>query len=117
MERTKTVDIKRVLPSWAKVVKNVNDTPLYNMSILDNIMSWNQNNLDTPAFDYFGNDSLTYGKLPDAVSEYACGLRALGIGEGDVVTLCLPVSIENILLLFALDHIGAISNNVNFLFL
>ena len=117
MERTKTVDIKRVLPSWAKVVKNVNDTPLYNMSILDNIMSWNQNNLDTPAFDYFGNDSLTYGKLPEAVSEYACGLRALGIGEGDVVTLCLPVSIENVVLLFALDYIGAISNNVNYLFL
>ena len=45
----------RELPSWAKVVRIVNDIPIYNMNVYDNIMSWNQHNLEVPAIDYFGN--------------------------------------------------------------
>ncbi len=55
-------------------------------------MSWNQENLDTAAFDYYGT-VITYGELPDKVNEYVCGLRALGVTAKSVVTLCLPVSI------------------------
>lgn len=116
LKPVKTCDIERRLPPWASVVKRINSVPIYNMNIFENIMSWNQENLDTPAFDYYGT-TITYGELPDKVNEYACGLRALGITEKSVVTLCLPVSIENMLLLFALNCIGAIANNVNYLFL
>lgn len=114
--KTKTCNIKRYLPDWAKVVKTINQTPIYNMNIFENVMSWNQENLDTPAFDYYGT-TITYGELPDRVNEYVCGFRSLGITDKDVVTLCLPVSIENMLILFALGCMGTISNNVNFLFL
>ncbi len=116
IKNIKTCDIKRHLPEWAKVVKTVNQTPIYNMNIFENIMSWNQENLDMPAFDYYGT-TVTYGELPERVNEYVCGFRALGITDKDVVTLCLPVSIENMLALFAFNCMGAISNNVNFLFL
>ena len=112
----KTCDIKRHLPEWAKVVKTVNHTPIYNMNIFENIMSWNQENLDALAFDYYGT-TITYRELPDKVNEYVCGFRALGITEKDIVTLCLPVSIENMLTLFALNCMGTISNSVNYLFL
>lgn len=112
----RTCDIRRHLPEWAKVVKTVNNTDIYNLSVFENIMSWNQENLDTPAIDYYGT-VITYGELPDKVNEYVCGLRALGVTEKSAVTLCLPVSIENMLLLFALNCIGAITNNVNYLFL
>lgn len=112
----KTCDIKRHLPEWAEVVKTVNQTPIYNMNIFENIMSWNQENLDAPAFDYYGT-TITYRELPDRVNEYICGFRALGITEKDIVTLCLPVSIENMLTLFALNCMGTISNSVNYLFL
>lgn len=114
--KVKTCDIKRHLPKWAKIVKTVNQTPIYNMNILENIMSWNQENLETAALDYYGY-RITYGELPDKVNEYLCGFKSLGITKSSIVTLCLPVSIENMLSLFALDCIGAISNNVNFLFL
>ena len=115
-EKVRTCDIKRELPAWAKVIKYVNETPIYNMNIFENIMSWNQHNMDVAAFDYYGT-RITYGELPDKVNEYVCGLKAIGITEKDVVTLCLPVSIENMLALLALNCIGAISNSVNFLFL
>lgn len=112
----RTCDIQRHLPEWAKVVKTVNGVKIYNINIFENIMSWNQENLDTPAFDYYGT-VITYGDLPEKVNEYVCGLRAVGVTEKSVVTLCLPVSIENMLLLLALNYMGTIANNVNYLFL
>ena len=114
--KVRTCDLVRHLPDWAKVVKTVNETQIYNMNVFENIMSWNQENLDVPAIDYYGT-VITYRELPDKVNEYVCGLRELGIKKNDVVTLCLPVSIENMLMLFALNCIGAIANNVNYLFL
>lgn len=114
--KVRTCDMIRHLPDWAKVVKVINGIPIYNMNIFDNIMSWNQENLDVPAFDYYGN-IITYRELPEIVNEYVCGLRSIDITNDDVVTLCLPVSIENMVMLFALNCIGAIANNVNYLFL
>lgn len=55
--------------------------------------------------------------MPDKVNEYVCGLRAVGVKENSVVTLCMPVTIENMLFLLALNCIGAIANNANYLFL
>ena len=115
-QHIKTCDIKRHLPEWAKVIRTVNETEIYNINVFENIMSWNQENLDGAAFDYYGT-VITYGELPDIVNEYVCGLESIGLTNKNVVTLCLPVSIENMLMLFALDCIGAIANNVNYLFL
>ena len=91
-EHLKTCNIKRNLPAWAKVVKNINGLPIYNMNIFDNIMSWNQEHKDIPAFDYYGFQ-ITYGELPQKVEEYVGGLTVMGINNTDVVTLCMPVSI------------------------
>lgn len=115
-EKIPTYKLIRQLPEWAKIVTIENDIPIYNMSILDNIMSWNMNNLDVPAIDYCGN-IITYGQLPEKVRNYVNGFRLLGITDEDIVTLCMPVSVENMLSLFAINNIGAISNNPNFLFL
>lgn len=115
-EKIPTHKMRRILPTWAKVEETINETEIYNMSILDNIMSWNQYNLDVAAIDYFGT-VITYRELPSKVEEYVSAFKSVGVKENDVVTLCLPVSIENVLSLFALNNIGAISNNPNFLFL
>lgn len=111
-----TCTIERKFPKWAKVDRVSHGVKIYNMNIFDNIMSFNQDNLDGDAFDYFGT-TVTYGEMPDLRDAYARGLKLAGVKEGDVVTLCLPVSIENTMLLFACNLINAISNNVNFLFL
>ena len=115
-KQIKTCNIKRHLPDWAKVVTTVNDTKIYNINVFENIMSWNQENLDGAAFDYYGT-VIMYGELPEIVNEYVCGLESIGLSDKNVVTLCLPVSIENMVMLFALNCIGAIANNVNYLFL
>ena len=35
IKNIKTCDIKRYLPEWAKIVKTVNQTPIYNMNIFE----------------------------------------------------------------------------------
>ena len=111
-----TSTIVRKFPEWAKVDRNINGVDIYNMNIFDNIMTFNQDNLDGPAIDYYGT-VVTYGELPKLRDSYARALMLAGVEKGDVVTLCMPVSIENLMLLFACNLINAISNNVNFLFL
>ena len=114
--RIPTYKMQRELPQGTKIVKEINGIPLYNMNVFQNIMSWNQNNLDIPALEYFGNQ-ITYRQLPHFVDEYAKGFDKLGIKKDSIVTMSLPVSNEYILSLFATSNMGAISNNVNFLFL
>ena len=111
-----TADIKRKFPEWAKVDRVINGLKIYNMNIFDNIMTFNQDNLDGDAFDYFGT-TIKYRELPALRDAYAKALKLAGVKDGDVVTLCMPVCIENLMLLFACNLINAISNNVNFLFL
>lgn len=111
-----TSKIERKFPEWAKIDRKINGLPIYNMNIFDNIMTFNQDNLDGDAINYFGT-RITYGELPALRESYARGLLLAGVRPGDVVTICLPVSIENVMLLFAVDLVGAISNNVNFLYL
>ncbi len=116
MEKIPTYKMVRELPDNVKVVNTINGIKLYNMNTFQNIMSWNQHNLDVPAFEYFGN-KITYGELPKCVEEYAKGFDSLGIKKNSIVTMSLPVSNEYYLSLFATLNLGAISNNVNFLFL
>lgn len=116
MNKIPTYKLQRELPENAKVVNTINGIDIYNINTFENIMSWNQHNLDTTALEYFGN-KITYGQLPKVVEEYAKGFDSLGIKKDSVVTMSLPVSNEYILSLFATCNMGAISNNVNFLFL
>ena len=106
-----TSTIKRKFPEWAKVDRTINGLDIYNMNIFDTIMTFNQDNLDGDAFDYYGT-TIKYGELSALRDAYAKGLKLAGIKAGDVVTLCLPVSIENVMLLFACDLINAITNNL-----
>lgn len=67
-----------------------------------------------PDLDIFVADGtrFTAPDILDASLRLAAGLRACGVGAGDVVTWQLPSWIEGVWLVFALDRIGAISNPV-----
>ena len=55
-----------------------------------------------------GRRSLTYRELLDEVERVAAGLRGLGIGKGDRVTIYMPTSAEAIVAMLATVRIGAI---------
>src|SRR5215510_14933918 len=54
-----------------------------------------------------GTYRLSYRELAHGIDRMAARLRALGVGEGDVVTIQLPNWIEFALVFFALERLGA----------
>lgn len=52
--------------------------------------------------------SVTYRELYERVCEVAAAMQRLGIGSGDVVGLCAPVSPEAVAVMFATMKIGAV---------
>jgi non-ribosomal peptide synthetase component E (peptide arylation enzyme) len=56
---------------------------------------------------------LTYRELAHGVDRMAARLRALGIGQGDVVTIQLPNWIEFAFVFFALERLGAVAVTVS----
>jgi cyclohexanecarboxylate-CoA ligase len=59
---------------------------------------------------------LTYAQLNDEVDRVARGLRALGVGPGDVVSVQLPNVLEFPVLLYAVLRIGAVFNGLTAIF-
>jgi acetyl-CoA synthetase len=55
-----------------------------------------------------GRRSLTYQELLDEVERVAAGLRGLGVGKGDRLTIYMPTSAEAIVAMLATVRIGAI---------
>jgi acetyl-CoA synthetase len=52
---------------------------------------------------------LSYGELFDEVEEVAEGLRLLGFGEGDAIGIHLPMIVETVVALLAINRVGAIA--------
>jgi len=56
---------------------------------------------------------LTYRDLHRLSDEVAVGLTEAGVGEGDVVALCLPTSVDHVVAYAACAKLGAITAGVN----
>lgn len=66
---------------------------------------------DEPAIEWVGEPgetrTLTFGELHEKVSAFAAGLRELGVKEGDIVTLYMPMIPELPVAMLACARIGA----------
>ena len=60
-----------------------------------------------------GGRTLSYRELAHGIDRMAARLRALGIEEGDVVTIQLPNWIEFAFVFFALERLGAVAVTVS----
>jgi acyl-CoA synthetase (AMP-forming)/AMP-acid ligase II len=61
----------------------------------------------------FGDEAVTYAGMAEWAAELAGGLRARGVGAGDVVALLSYNSIEFLAAIFAANHLGAIAMPIN----
>ncbi|MCU1456682.1 MAG: AMP-dependent synthetase and ligase [Actinomycetia bacterium] len=68
---------------------------------------------DTTAYVALGGWELSYADLDRISDEVAAGLRARGVGEGDVVALVLPPGPEYLVAYLAAAKAGAITAGVN----
>lgn len=88
----------------------LNNIPKYTM--YGYIRECNKNNLDKYALR-FGRKRYTYGEFIDLIDRYAKGFAAMGIRKGDRVALLLPNLPESTIIIYALNKIGAISDNID----
>ncbi len=67
---------------------------------------------DYPAYDFLGTKS-SYTWFTEEIHQCAKALKALGIKEDDRVTICLPNVPQAIIMFYAVNLIGAISNMIH----
>lgn len=104
---------KKIKAPWSKYYKNgemnikIPNTNVYNY--------FEQKVYDLGyryCIDYYGN-KFKYNELLRKIDECAKGLYNLGVRKGDVVTVCLPNTIEGVVSFFAINKIGAIVNFIH----
>ncbi len=88
------------------IEKDVSD-----MGIYDYMRSRNHNQ-NLIAINYFGN-KITFGDFFKRIDTVAKAFMEMGIQEGDVVSVLLANTPENVICLYALNKIGAIPNMVD----
>lgn len=67
---------------------------------------------DLPAID-FQNKRYTYRQIIGEIEELACSLSAIGIHSGDIVSVVSPNVPQAVILIYALNKIGAIANMIH----
>ncbi len=67
---------------------------------------------DRISYNYFGNKK-TYNELGRYIDECARAFKALGVNEGECVSICMPNTPEAVIAFYALNKIGAIANMIH----
>jgi len=81
-------------------------------SMYDNLKKAADSYPDNTAIVYFGKKIL-YARYVDLIDRAAAGLKKLGIGRGDTVTLCMPNTPSSAIAFYAINRLGAIVNLVH----
>ncbi len=69
----------------------------------------NANNLNKIAINYFSK-KVTYSSMFDCIDIVSYAIKSIGVGEGDIISLCMLTMPETIYSIYALNHLGAICN-------
>lgn len=105
-----------------EIKKEINNNPNNSFDIVkDNIPKYtmysymcecNKNNLDSHALR-FGRRSYTYRDFIELIDIYAKGFKSMGISKEDRIALLLPNLPESTIIIYALNKLGAISDNID----
>ena len=104
---------------WLKRSKRASvKLPDSHLSVYDYIYECNKNNLDDVALEYdplidYSSTKITYRKLFKMIETTTMAYMELGVKKGDIVTVCLPSFVENIVNFYALNRLGAIANQIH----
>lgn len=86
--------------------------PMPKETIYQYMIKQNIDNLEDTALIYFGK-KLTYREFDEEINKCAKSLIAKGIKKNDIVTICMANTPEAVIMFYALNKIGAISNMVH----
>ena len=81
-------------------------------SMYDKVASISENYPDYIAYDFMGSTT-RYKDFIRKVDECARALAAIGVKEGESVTICMPNAPQAVIMFYAVNKIGAIANMVH----
>ena len=81
-------------------------------SMYDTVASISENYPDYIAYDFMGSKT-RYKDFIRKVDECARALAAIGVKEGESVTICMPNAPQAVIMFYAVNKIGAIANMVH----
>lgn len=85
------------------------DITIPDMSMYANMYRHASENDSLTAIEYLGL-KISYRKFFAKIEKCARALRAIGVKQGDIVSVCLPNIPEALYLLYAINRIGAVAN-------
>jgi len=110
MQDKKTVSQEKV---WMKYYDpEVRDTDIPRMKIYSLLKEYNQKRLQQTALYYYGT-KINIKKLIQRIDECADAFAALGVKQGDTVSMLSASTPESIIALYALNKIGATLNAID----
>lgn len=81
-------------------------------SMYDKLAEIATNYPDYIAYDFMGG-KVKYGEFINRVDECARALAAIGVKEGESVTICMPNAPQAVIMFYAVNKVGAIANMVH----
>lgn len=97
-------------------IKNLGGVPAhleyFQGSMYDRVAEIAVNYPDYIAYDFMG-DKVKYKDFIKKVDECARALAAIGVKEGERVTICMPNAPQAVIMFYAINKIGAIANMVH----
>src|SRR5690554_6066598 len=98
---------------WLKFYKDIPHNLDYpDITIYQALQSTAKKYPNLIAYEFLGNKA-NYTQFNNEVFECAQSLKAIGIKEDDVVTICLPNIPQAIIMFYAVNKIGAVSNMIH----
>lgn len=77
------------------------------MTAYEYILECNKDNLKANALDYFGA-KITFKEFFKRIDQCAKSFETMGVKKGDIVTICMPSTVETIVAIYGLNKIGAV---------
>lgn len=102
---------KKAIPApWEKYYQKEDlEFSIPNISMYDQVVHSAHQYPSYTAYQYF-NRKVNYQTFLRQIDDCAVSFKRLGVGKGDIVTICLPNVPEALICLYALNKLGAIAN-------
>ncbi|MBE6976963.1 MAG: acyl--CoA ligase [Ruminococcaceae bacterium] len=112
MEEKKLTGYPSIDKPWLKYYpEEAVNTPLPECTIYEYIWNKNKDHLDKLALKYFGKGT-TYAQLFSRIDNVAKAFSALGVKQGELVSLCMLTMPETVYSIYGLNKLGAVCNMI-----
>lgn len=113
MRKSKQMKLDRELRPWIDYYTDIPSNLEYpDYSMVDKIMESAEKWPDNMAYSYYGG-KVTFKEFVERIKVTARALKNYGVKENDKVTICMPNTPEGIVMVYAVNMVGAICNMVH----